>query len=272
MHDLHANLTTPGMVLVLGVNGAPAGGDGASAAGVPIRPNATLHGFGFLAPTADSIARLKLSSADMVDSVNGVDIADGATSLKVGTWKWLNLPYKSGVRQLQAGTNVGVVAGSALLLDYYPGGCVAGSKAAPNMVSVGTATTFGAALVANTWGTQPFATASPLPAGKYAILGAQASALTNVAALRFSHADFGGYKPGFPVANVNLTAALGIQLCDKDDIWLESGYQFIQIGEVTGVPSCPVFTVTNAGSGLQIEAIAAQACTPVVSLMLAKVG
>lgn len=274
MLDLHANVITPGAVLVLGTGpGVIAANDGQSVAGVPIGTDATLVGFGMLSPTADSIARIKLSSQDQVDPVNGIDIADGATSLKVAVFHAENLKYSTGQRTITAGTNVGVVAGSSLLLDLYPKGpCVKGSLHMKGQVSVGTATTFGAALVANSWGSQPFAPASALPAGKYAILGAYVSALTNVAAIRFSHADFGGLKPGFPVANVNLTAALGIQLCNKDALWTDSGVQFITLGDRLGVPCCPVFTVGNAGTGLTIEAIAAQACTPVVSLLLAKVG
>jgi len=275
MLDLHAVVVTPGAVLVLGTGDptvAP-GGDGQSSAGVPISGGATLVGWGLLAPTADSIARLKLTSQDQPDPINGVDIADGATSLKVGTFKNDNLPYESGMRKLSAGTNVGVVAGAGLLLDSYAHGpCVMGSRHMKGMVAPGTATTFGAALVANTWGSQPFAPANALPAGKYAILGAFASALTNVAALRFKHADFNGKTPGFPVVNANLTAALGIQLCDKTNLWIEQGMQFVTLGEDLGVPCCPVFTVSNLGTGLTIEAIAAQACTPVVSLLLAKVG
>jgi len=275
MLDLHAVVVTPGAVLVLGTGDptvAP-GSDGQSSAGVPIDQGATLVGWGLLAPTADSIARIKLSSQDQPDPVNGVDIADGATSLKVGTFKTDNLPHKTGVRKLSAGTNVGVVAGAGLLLDLYSKGpCVKGSRHMEGMLSPGTATTFGAALVANTWGSQPFVPASALPTGKYALLGAYVSALTNVAALRFSHANFGGMKPGFPVVNANLTAALGVQLCDKTPLWIEQGMQFVTLGEELGVPCCPVFSVTSNGTGLSIEAIAAQACTPVVSLLLAKVG
>ncbi len=274
MLDLHANVITPGAVLVLGtVAPTVAAQDGQTSPGVPIAGGATLVAFGMLAPTADSIARIKLSSQDQADPQNGVDIAEGATSLKVGTFIPENLPYDTGQRNIQAGTNVGVVAGTALLLDNYPKGpCVLGSRHMQGKVSVGTATTFGAALTANAWGSQPFAPANALPNGKYAILGAFVSALTNVAAIRFGHADFQGLKPGFPVCNVNLTAALGIQLCDKTEIWQEHGYQFVQMGDDLKVPCCPVFTVGPQGTGLTIEAIAAQACTPVVGLVLAKVG
>jgi len=277
MLDLHANLTTPGAVLVLGAQGTIApGGDGQSVPGVPTKSDkgaATLVGWGFLSPTADSIARMKLSSQDQVDPVNGVDIAPGATNIKVAEWMWERLRYESGQRVIQVGTNVGVVAGSALLLDYYSSGgpCVKGGKSMEGLVSPATATTFGAALVANTWGAQPFNPATPLPAGKYAILGARVSAITNVAALRFSHADW-AFMPGFPVVNEQLTAALGLQLAPKDELFMEGSYAFVKLGDMLGVPCCPVFTVGPGSTGLTIWAIAAQACTPVVTLILAKVG
>ena len=35
---------------------------------------------------------------------------------------------------------------------------------------------------------------------------------------------------------------------------------------------CPVFTVSNAGTGLGIQMIAAQAATPVVDVVVVKVG
>ena len=273
MLDLHANLTTPGLVLVGGIGpGVVAAGDGQTNPGVPLDDNAELIAFGFLAPTADSISRIKLSSTDLPDPTNGIQNAPGATSLILGTFQYAKVPYKGGQRVLTASTNVGVVAGTGLLLDNYPGNCVMGNRAGVNMVGQEVATTFGAALVANTWGAMAWAPANPLPAGKYAILGAYCSAITNVAAIRFRHNSFGGKTPGFPVVNSNLSCILGIQLCDKNPIWFDSGYQFVSIGEMLGIPSCPVFTVTNQGTGLTIEMIAAQACTPVVSLLLAKVG
>ena len=274
MLDLHATTVTPGAVLVLGAIGTiAAGGDGQSVAGVPIKPSAVLVGWGFLSPSADTIARIRMQSQDQVDPINGYDIAPGATNIKVADWVWDNLPYRTGQRVLTAGTNTGVVAGTGLTLDAYPDGqSIVGSRRMPGMVSPGTATTFGAALVANTWGNQPFAPVTALPNGKYAILGVRCSALTNVAAVRFSHADFGAYMPGFPVVNEQLTAILGIQLAPKTDLFDETGYQFVNVSEMLGIPSCPVFTVSNAGTGLTIWAIAAQACTPVITVILAKVG
>ena len=271
--DLHANVITPGAVLVLGVGpGVIAGGDGQSVAGVPIDPAATLVGFGMNTATADSIARIRLQSQDQVDPINGEDVAPGATSIILNFWKFTNLKYKSGQRVVQAGTNVGVVAGTSLLLDAYPSvSGVDGSRHMIGQVITTPATTFGAALVANTWGAQPYAPASPLPNGRYAILGSTVSACTQ-AAIRFVHASFKGYKPGYICADLNQALATGIQTTIKIDLVLEPGWQFITLSHELGFGCCPVFDVTNAGTGLTIEMIAAQAATPVVTLYLAKVG
>jgi hypothetical protein len=44
------------------------------------------------------------------------------------------------------------------------------------------------------------------------------------------------------------------------------------LSDQLGTPCCPVFTVGNAGTGLQIDMIAAQAATPVVDLVVMRVG
>lgn len=273
MLDLHANVITPGAVLVLGVGpGVIAAADGQSVAGVPIDPAATLVGWGMITATADSIARIRLQSQDQVDPINGVDVAPGATSVVLNFWKYENLKYKTGARVIQAGTNVGVVAGSSLLLDAYPSPAgIAGNRHMPGMVITTPATTFGAALVANAWGAQPYAPASPLPNGRYAILGSSVSACTQ-AAIRFVHASFKGYKPGYICSDMNAAAATTIQTSVKTDLLVEPGWQFVTLGTELGFGCCPVFDVTNAGTGLTIEMIAAQAATPVVTLYLAKVG
>ena len=277
MLDLHANVITPGAgaTLTLGVGpGVIAAGDGQSVAGVPIAPDATLVGFGMNSATADSIARVSLTSQDMVDPINGIDVAPGATSTVLNWWHWLQLPYKSGQRVVRAGTNTGVTAGTSLLLDYYGRGgpCVQGNAIMPNQVVTTTSTTFGAALGANAWGVQPYAPVTALPNGKYALLGSRVSACTQ-AAIRFAHADFQGFKPGYITADLNQAAATSWTTNSKSMADFNmGGDQFVRLGQITGKPSCPVFTVSNAGTGLQIEMIAAQAATPVVDLFLAKVG
>jgi hypothetical protein len=274
MLDLHANVITPGAVLVLGVGpGVIAAGDGQSVAGVPIAPDATLVGFGMNSATADSIARISLTSQDMVDPISGIDVAPGATSTVLNFWHWLALQYKTGQRVIRAGTNTGVTAGTSLLLDYYGRGgpCIAGSRIMPNQVVPTTSTTFGAALGANAWGVQPYAPATAIPNGKYAILGSRVSACTQ-AAIRFAHADFQGFKPGYITADLNQAAATSWTTNSKVMADMNMDLQFVRISETLGKPCAPVFSVSNAGTGLSIEMIAAQAATPVVDLFLAKVG
>jgi hypothetical protein len=241
---------------------------------VPIRPDARLIDWGFLSPTADSIARLKLASQDQIDPINGEDISPGVASLWLGFHKFTNIPYKTGSRIITAGTNVGVVAGSGLLIDYYDHPSDLGGDRAyftPNIV-MPPSLTYGAATVANTWGTNAYAPATALPNGKYAILGSWTTALANVAAIRFLHADFGFCAPGYPVADPEISAILGWQIHNRDPLWLANGYQFAYLSEKTGKDCIPVFTASNAGTGLAIQMLAAQAATPVVTLNLAKVG
>jgi hypothetical protein len=275
MLDLRANVITPGAVLVLGVGpGVIAAADGQSVAGVPLSPIATLVGWGMIGVTANTIARIRLQSQDQVDPINGVDYAPGATSVVATQWAWDNLKYKTGQRIIQAGTNTAQGAATSLLLDLYPGGsCIAGSETMGGKVITAVATTFGAALVANAWGVMPYAPGQPLPNGKYAILGATATAHTNFAAMRFSHTDFKGFKPGFPLKNCNLTSAAVDDLGPDDGLFSQgSKSQFVYMSRLLGVPCCPVFTVGNAGTGLTIEMIGSVAATPVVTIFLAKVG
>lgn len=273
MLDVRAVTITPGAVLVLGNPGAVSTNDGAQVAGVPLRNDAILRMYGFHSPTADTIARVRLQSQDQVDPINGVDFVPGAASLLNQHFDYTTLPYKAGARVIQAGTNTGVVAGNGYMIDEYNGGpLVKGSRSMGGEVMVG-ALTFGGALTANVWGTLAFSPTSALPNGKYAILGAYVSAIANAALIRFAHADFGSFKPGFPVMNYETISTATWDKACKDDLILGAvGEQFIYLGDVFGKPMCPVFTVGNAGTGLNIEIISAQADTPVVNLVIAKVG
>jgi hypothetical protein len=207
----------------------------------------------------------------MVNPIDGVTITPGAASLLLQHLDYTHLPYQKGTRSINVGTNVGVVAGNGFLIDEINAGqCVSVRPDSGNETSVGL-TTFGAALVANTWGTQPWL-APNLPAGKYAIVGCYASAFANVATIRFTHTDFGGASPGFPVCNYELALAATAQVAAKDELLQTAhGEQFIYLSEKLGKPCCPVFTVSNAGTGLGIQMIAAQAATPVVDLVVVKI-
>jgi len=278
MLDVHALAITPGAALTLGATGAiAAGGDGAQVAGVPIADGAVLRMFGASSIAANSIAAARLRSQDMVDPINGVTFTPGAASLLSQYFDYTTLPYKTGARELTLGTNVGVNAALGYLIDEFKGSgpkypCVNGSRSMGGEVMTG-ANTFGGALTANTWGQLAYAPGTALPNGKYAILGAYCSALTNGALIRFSHANFGSFRPGFPVANYETISTGSWDEVMKDPlVMMEAGQQFIYLSEILGTPCCPVFDVSNAGTGLNIEMCSAIADTPVVNLMLAKVG
>jgi len=274
MLDVHALTITPGAALTLGNVAATVapGGDGASVAGVPIGPGCKCIRWGMLAPTADTIAAIKFSSQDQVDPINGEYYIPGAASLINVFHETDNLEYKTGLRQFQAGTNTGVVAGSVYTIDNYSGGpCVTGGRYMPGCV-VPSSQTFGAACVTNTWNSQAFTPASALPNGKYAILGALVSAIANGAIIRFQHSDFQGKSPGFPVHNYETISTASWDKSDKSPILQELGTQFVWMSSEMGTPCCPVFTATNAGTGLTMQVLSVQTDTPVVTLVLAKVG
>lgn len=275
MLDFRSVIITPGAVLVLGAPSAVVSvNDGNPVPNVPMKPGARLIGYGMLSATADSIARLKLASLDQVDQQNGEDISPGAASLWVGFHKWTNLKYQAGARLITAGTNVGVVAGTAYTIDYYDAKNDMGGDRAyflPNQI-MPPSITFAGAIGVNTYTTNPVQPTLPLPNGRYAILGAWTTAFANVIGLRFTHNDFEGFEPGFPCLNTELTAAATQDVCNKDPIWLAQGYQFCHMSEKTGLDCIPTFTVSNASTGLSMKAIAAQTCTPVVTVNLAKVG
>lgn len=274
MLDLHAVTGTPGAATVLGATFPTiCTNDGQSVAGVPIAPGTTLVGWGGHSIAANTIGHIKLFSQDMVDPINGEDVQLGAASLCNQYFKYTNLPYKTGLRGIQMGTNTGVGAGIGFYVDQYQGGnVIAGSRAMPGQVVTG-ATTFGGALTTLVWASQAYAPATALPNGKYALLGYIATALTNVGLVRFQHADFGQFLPGLPTANPEIISTSSWDKVWKNsDIIAEHGYQFVAMGEELGVPCCPVFSVTNAGTGLNIQALTIAADTPVVHLVIAKVG
>jgi len=280
MLDVHALAITPGAAGVLGNPGTVAVNDGCPTAGVPLNSQqklALLRMWGVHAPTADTINNIKLYSQDMIDPVNGVNYVMGAASLLVQFYDYTKLLYDTGARFITCGTNTGVVAGTAYLIDEYPAGwggtdCRNLGPAFGNEVVTG-ATTFGGALTTNQWGSVAYAPTNALPQGKYAILGAFVTSITNVALIRFSHADFKGLKPGFMVCNSELGLVTTEQVAMRDDlVRVANGEQFVYLSKELESPCCPVFNVGPGATGLTIEMISVQADTPVVNLVLMKVS
>jgi hypothetical protein len=160
-------------------------------------------------------------------------------------------------------------------MDFYDGGPVMGSgtgqeRVMANQIAI---SQICAADVALTWTGTGFAPATQIPNGKYALFGAFPSLMTEPHVVRFSHADFGAYKPGFPLVGSANSAILGWQKGQKDYLQLSQGTQFIAMSELLNKPCIPVFSVSNAGTGLVIESLAGTATdTPTYTLMLAKVA
>jgi hypothetical protein len=202
--------------------------------------------------------------------LNGEDFYPGASSLLGMIYNYAKLGYKTGKRTVTIDQNTGAANALAFLLDHYGGGPVTqGDYFMPNRIVL--RQVFGGALTAITWYQQAYAPGTPIPNGKYAILGAWVNALTNYALIRFAHNDFGAFKPGFPVQDSTNTAVANAVL-PKDPLTLNQGYQFVYLSNKMKTPVCPVFSVSNAGTGLKIEAISITTDTPIVILNLAKVS
>lgn len=270
MLDLHA-LSSGGSTGGLGAIGTILlGGDGQTAAGVPIAPGARLVHWGGMTTIADTIEALRLRSPDQLDPIQGEYFFPGASSLLGILGKYDNLIYQKGARTVDIDQNTGAANAMAWLLDHYNGGPVMkGSRHLPNQITVRQVA--GGALTAITWGQTAFAPAPPLPIGSYALLGAWVNALTNYALVRFAHPDFSGFKPGFPVTDQSNTALANANV-PKDPLYLEQGYQFVYLSEESGLPMVPIFRATSTGSSLVIELAAISADTPIVQLNLARVG
>ena len=264
MLDVHGLVVTPGAAGVLGNPGTIPVNDGAQVAGVPIHPSAKLRMWGINTPTADTINNLKLYSQDMIDPVNGVNYVLGAASVKTQWYDYTLLQYNTGARYITAGTNTGVVAGSGFTIDQYDqlGKCVQVPSYVGNEIVPGTFV-FGGALTTNQWGNVAISPVSAMPNGLYALVGTFQSGLTNGAMIRFNHPDFQGAKPGYPVINSEVALATALQVAMNDElIYTAQGEQFIYLSKVLGIPCCPTFRVSNAGTGLTVECLDVQADTP----------
>lgn len=227
---------------------------------------------------ANTIARSTLISQDCQDPINGEDVSLGSASLKNLFYKTTNIPFKTGGRSIYQGLNTAQTATSlGITLDHYDGGskvgdCVGpeGLRFAENMVTVPQTLV---ADIAVTWSTTPFAPATPIPNGKYALLGFVLSKSTEAHIIRFAHADFGFCTPGLPCVDHMGSAILGLQKGMVDPLGTDPGFQLVALSELTKKPCCPTFTVSNAATGLNIQSISAAATdTPVVTPYIVKVG
>lgn len=274
MLDIHAVSGTPGAATVLGTAFPTiAVNDLAATPNVPNNPLARLIMWGAMSITANTIGAAKLQSQDLIDPINGELITLGSASLKNIFYKPTNVPYKTGGRLISVGTNTGVATGLAFTVDHLDGGPVTGDqnmRFAPNCIVMPQTLV---ADVALTWTTTGFAPATAIPNGKYAILGFYLTKTTAGHLIRFQHADFAQNLPGIPAVDNVASAILSVQEGMVDPMQTDPGYQFLALSDMTNKPLCPIFSVTNAASGLNIQSLAVAAVdTPVINLNLIKVG
>jgi hypothetical protein len=279
MLDIHATHGTPGNVTValLTELGTICTNDGASVAGVPIADGARLIMWGGLSLIANTISAMQLQSQDQIDPINGETINLGALSLENEFHKFTNLPYRTGKRILKMSTNTAQAdSNECFTMDWYdqPAGMAAPNGEArfkENQITL--VQLQGAADVANGWYSQAIAPAVAIPNGKYAILGVYATLMTEAHVVRFAHSDFGGKKPGFPIVPSFNSDILGHQKGIRDILQANPGFQFVALAEATDKACIPVFNVTNAGTGLNLESLASAVTdTPSWQINLAKVG
>ena len=276
MLDLHASAGTPGATTTYTALSTLIANDGTSSVGVPLRNDARLILWGSNSLVANTIYASQLTGQDCIDPINGQLMRIGTASLKNQVYKTTNIPFKSGARIIGQSTNTAQTATSnAFTLDVYdgqPGDLgAAGLRFAPDMITI--TQTQGAADLVNSWYGTPIAPATPIPNGKYALLGAWATLSTGPHLLRFRHADFGFCAPGFPIVDAFGSAILGAQEGMLDPLWNQQGMQFVYLSELSGKSLVPTFNVTSAGTGLRMEALATVTTdTPYYILNLAKVG
>jgi len=276
MLDLHATAGTPGATTTYTGLATLIANDGTSAAGVPLRNDARLILWGSNSLVANTIYGTQLISQDCVDPINGELLRIGTASLKNQVYKTTNIPFSTGARVIGQSTNTAQTATShAYTLDSYDtvGEGVSsesiGGKFAPKQITI--TQTQGAADLVNSWYGTAVAPATPIPNGKYALLGAWATLSTGPHLLRFKHADFGFCTPGFPLVDAFGSAILGAQEGMLDPLWNQGGFQFVYLSEVSKKPCIPTFKVTSAGTGLRMEGLATVTTdTPYYVINLAK--
>jgi hypothetical protein len=264
------SLTTIGTILL--------GNDGQATAGVPVTPSAnpTLVGWGGMTTIADTIKEIQLVSLDELDPINFMDFNFGASSTIGFHHVHDRLPFVSAARTIKMAQNTAGANNLGYLLDWYSSPGSSQTMTQTQLPKYGNAnnwrgTTTSGILTALTWKQTAFSPTTPIPAGRYAILGAWVNALTNYGLVRFRHADFGQFAPGFPAVDLT-NPAVAQAVAIKDALVLEQGYQFVYLSNLLGVTAVPVFGVTTAGTGLNLEIAAITADTPQVTLNLAKVA
>jgi len=276
--DLHVNYNGTGSVSLIQPAVVPAN-DGQVLSGVPMITTpklATLVAWGVVSlAAANAVKEAQLSSNDLNDPANAQTWLPSGTSLAIMSphfFEWLN--YQTAARVIKLSQKAAGLEFS-FTIDHYSDAVVRSSTVKADRIPQNRgiySQLFGGALTAGAWGTQVFNPTTNLPGGRYALLGFWASSLTNVAAVRFQHADFGSVMPGCIAADY-FTSTLTNSNVSADPIVLnQQGNQFVRFGEILRVGAAPVFRAGPNGTGLTIWVFDLTADTPTIILNLAFIG
>lgn len=249
-------------------------GDGASVIGLsPLtsdNPQLVVYGANVVA-AAQALVSIGLSGNNIVDPTNKIIDTSTGTDTNVTRAIFAAIGYTNGVNLVNY-ANEAAGKTAAFKIDYTNkrGTSIGGSFYPSGFAQY--STTFGAA-TAGVYLNTALAPANAIPIGRYAILGARAGPITTAAFLRFQHTDFGGAFPGFPVIDSQVTALVPTNF-GFNALTAEKavGYQFVVMSQLTGLPCCPVFSVTGNGTGLNFQYLDTAADTTSVTLNLMKVG
>lgn len=283
MLDIHA-VSSGGGTSLTAISTILAGTDGAVTAGVPINSTiglAQLVGYGAATTIADTIKELRFNSPDLVDNQNGLDDVSGGTATGIEHNHTL-ITYNGGQRALTMSQNTGSNNNMGWFIDNYPASVAPSNNTPGNTIGPSPwaypvpatySQVFSGALTAITWGSQAISPTNNPPVGRYAILGAKVSSLTNYGLIRFQHTDFGAFLPGFPVTDPNITVARAVVPGAGGDLLMTyAGRQFTYLSQILGVPCEPVFTAGQGALGLKVQVAAITADTPQVTVFLRKIG
>lgn len=206
------------------------------------------------------IKTAKIVTTDLVDPANGYDL--GSTFPPDVIAERLDLPFRSGAVQPHYSQTVAAKIQCLLHWLYPAASSRVGVTMGPNPGGNSGAASYAFTLAAKTagaWGADALSVAT-WPAGRYALLGWELSAVTKRAAVRFVHGDFGGYRPGAHTPQADLAVTVNETSLPP---WMQAkGYQFAALSRVLGLPCCPVFTVSSQGSGLTSEILDLTVDTP----------
>ena len=253
--------------------------DGQVLAGVPMITTpkvATLVGWGGAGiAAANAIKEIQLNSNDLNDPANGQTWLPSGTSLAIATpHLFESVVYQTAARVIKVAQKA-AAAVFTFTIDHYPDNIVRASTVKADRIPPNRgiySQLFGGAVTAHGWSTQVFNPTTNLPQGRYAILGFWISSLTNVAAVRFQHADFGAVQPGCIAADLFTTTLTDSNLSGDPITMKETGLQFVRLGEILKVGACPVFRAGPNGTGLTIWVFDLTADTPAVILNLVFLG